>query len=108
MKCSKCGHSRTWHLSSKECLYPASGCECKSFGSVVGFDLLALSFFTGTGVLIFITGALAILRVYLSGVIEDGEVFMGIVSMGLGLFLLTYMNIRSQRLARQRVLESSL
>ena len=108
MKCGKCGHSRTWHLNSAECMYTGSRCDCKSFGSVVGLYLTALVFFTCVGLLTIITGIISLIRSSVNGVYDGGQIFIGCVSFGLGFFMLTYMNIRTQRLARKSVLESNL
>ncbi len=107
MKCGKCGHSRSWHLNSAECMYPASRCDCRGLGSVIGLDLTALLFFTGIGLMITATGILSFLRASVNGDYDGGQVFMASVSICLGVFLLTYMNIKAQRLARKRVLESN-
>ena len=108
MKCGNCGHSRTWHLSNTECLYPEKPCDCKCFGPVVGFDWTSLLFFTGTGLLISFTGVMTLMNVYTNSTLAEGRIFMGTVSLALGLFFMTYMNVRTQRLTRQKTMESMI
>ncbi len=106
MKCSKCGHTKAWHISSSECIYPSPKCDCSGFGSVVGFDVMSLLFFTGIGMLMISSGLIALVGLYLSGTADAGPVFMGTLSVVLGLFFGVYMNYRTQKAARLKVLDS--
>ena len=89
-------------------MYPAFRCNCSNFGTVVGFDLTALMFFTGVGSLTAGTGVMSFLNASANGIYDGGQVFMASISICFGVFLLTYMNIMTQRLARKKVLESNL
>jgi vacuolar-type H+-ATPase subunit I/STV1 len=65
-------------------------------------------YFTGIGVLLSTIGA-ANMALALMGTSGIGfSVIMGAFTLSLGLFFLIYMNYRTQRIARQAVLESRI
>ncbi len=107
MKCGNCGHQKVWHLSGRECMYPGFSCGCQGMISVAGYDALSLAYFTGIGGLLSVNGILNIFLGFFRGAEGSVQWLIGIFSLCFGIFFISYLNLRGQRIARQKALESN-
>ncbi|MBX8635777.1 MAG: hypothetical protein KIS30_06290 [Thermoplasmata archaeon] len=77
-------------------------------GTVTGYDITAMIYFTGIGLLLSIIGVVnMVLALMETGRIGFSAV-MGAFTLALGLFFLIYMNYRTQRIARKAILDSEV
>lgn len=106
MKCSNCGHDRSWHLSVNECLFPESHCDCTGFEGTFSHDFLALFYFTMIGSILCLTGIVNMLFAFSEAHNLPVKLALASVTIVLGVFFLTYMNYRSQKTARILALDA--
>ncbi|MEM3852100.1 MAG: hypothetical protein QXP70_03775 [Methanomassiliicoccales archaeon] len=101
IKCYKCGHDRAWHISASECIFPDEKCSCTGYEGTSGIDALSLFYFSLIGGIVIFTGSINLIFSFGEIHFVPVKIALSIFTIGVGTFIITYMNYRGQKIARE-------